>query len=412
MSQRTLRDRLKSVQANARRDWFRIQNAADGAEDSGPVQVYIYGEIGDSFWSESVPASQFVREFSAIDAEEIDLHIHSPGGSAFDGLAIATAIRTHSAKTTAYVDGLAASAASYIATAADETVMAVGSEFMVHEAAGIALGDAAEMEKMAQVLNGLSDNIASLYALKAGGSASDWRDVMREETWYNADEAVAAGLADRVDRKAAPAGDEATNRFDLSIFAHAGRSNAPAPRFPGHARAQASGRAGGTTHPTEGADMASDHLIQGLRERLGISADASLDDAGLLAAVDEALSERADTTTTTQAPAGTVLVDEQVLADLRTAAEQGVAAREQQVTEARSRLVENAVQDGRIAPARREDWLATLAADPGAEATLAALPKGLIPVGPSAGYTGGVEESSDDDRIYRAAFGGSDEKGA
>ena len=411
MSQRTLRDRLKSVQANARRDWYRIQNAADGAKDSGPVQVYIYGEIGDSFWSESVPASQFVREFSAIDADEIDLHIHSPGGSAFDGLAIATAIRTHSAKTTAYVDGLAASAASYIATAADETVMAVGSEFMVHEAAGIALGDAAEMEKMAQVLNGLSDNIASLYALKAGGSASDWRDVMREETWYNADEAVAAGLADRVDRKAEPAKDEATNHFDLSIFAHAGRSNAPAPRFPGRARAQASGRAGGTTHPTEGADMASDHLIQGLRERLGISADAELDGPVVLAALDEALAERVEPAA--QIPAGTTLIDSAVLARLESDAAAGAAARAEQITAQQHAVVEAAITDGRTVPAMREHWQAAMAANPESTAQLLdALPKGrAVPVGPMAGYTGGVEESADDDR-YPAAWAADEKKGA
>lgn len=398
----TLRDRLKSAQANARRDWYRIQNAAGDGESSGPAQVYIYGEIGDSFWSESVPASQFVREFSAIDADEIDLHIHSPGGSAFDGLAIATAIRTHAAKTTAYVDGLAASAASYIAIAADETVMAVGSEYMIHEAAGIALGDAAEMTKMAEVLNGLSDNIASLYALKAGGSASDWRDAMREETWYNADEAVAAGLADRVDRQAEPVKDEATNHFDLTIFAHAGRQDAPAPRFPGRARAQASGRAGGTTQPQEGADSMSD-LIKGLRDRLGIPADAEVDDGAILAAVDEALAERAEPTA--QVPAGTTLIDSAVLAELQANAREGAAARAEQVTAARAALVDSAIRDGRTTPARRDHWLASLAADPdGTAQVLAALPKGLmLPVGEPAGYTGGLEASADDDRVSAAA---------
>jgi ATP-dependent protease ClpP protease subunit len=403
---------MRAIRANARRDWYRIRNEADKAK---PTQVLIYGEIGDSWWGDSVPAATFAREFAAIEADEIHLHIHSPGGDAFDGLAIATAIRNHPAKTVAYVDGLAASAASYIAIAADETVMAVGSEMMVHDASGLALGNAAAMTKMAEILNGLSDNIASLYALKAGGTTSEWRDVMREETWYNADETVKAGLADRVDKEApaadladseskdsAPAEEEQApveDQFDLSLFAHRGRRNAPPPRFTGRARAHASGRAGGTTQPKEGAGMDPD-FEAGLRQRLGISADAAIDERGFLAALDEALSERA--APTAQAPAGTVLIDEQALADLRAAADDGRQARAVQLTAERNALLDSAVANGQIPPARREHWSAQLQADPGAASVLAALPKNTIPVEPL-GYTGNTSESSDDDRIFAAA---------
>lgn len=401
--------RRSAIRANARRDWYRIRNEAGGNE---PAQVLIYGEIGDSWWGDSVPASQFVRDLAGIDAESIDFHIHSPGGDVFDGLAIATAIRTHPAQTTAYVDGLAASAASFIATAADEVVMAVGSELMIHDAWGMVMGNAADMAKMASDLDQISNNLAGLYALKAGGTAADWRDVMKAETWYSADEAVQAGLADRVDAAAEPAdGEAAKNRFDLSIFAHAGRGNAPAPRFPGSARAQASGRAGGTTHPMEGADMASDHLTSGLRERLGISADAPLDDDGFLAALDEALSERADTTTT-HAPEGTVLIDSAVLAELRADAREGAAARAEQVATARAALVDAAIRDGRTTPARRDHWLASLNADPeGAAQVLENLPKGLMLPVETAGYTGGLEASADDDSQFPASWR-AEEKGA
>lgn len=394
--------RRSAIRANARRDWYRIRNEADS---SGPAQVLIYGEIGDSWWGDSVPASQFVRDLAEIDAEQIDFHIHSPGGDVFDGLAIATAIRTHEAKTTAYVDGLAASAASFIAMAADEVVMAVGAELMIHDAWGLAMGNAADMAKMSDDLDKISANLADLYALKAGGSADDWRDVMRAETWYSADEAVEAGLADRVDSKAEPADEEAAkNRFDLSIFAHAGRRAAPAPRFPGRARAQASGRAGGTTQPKEGAGMDPD-FEAGLRQRLGISADTAIDEKGFLAALDEALNERADSTTT-QAPEGTVLVDKAVWDQTRADATAGAAARAEQVAAHRAALVEAAIQDGRTVPAMREHWNAALAANPeGTAQTLAALPKGsALPIA-AAGYTGGVEESADDDSIYAKAWG-------
>lgn len=146
-------------------------------------------------------------------------------------------------------------------------------------------------------------------------------------------------------------------------------------------------------------------LIKGLRDRLGIPADAEVDDGAILAAVDEALAERAEPAA--QVPAGTTLIDSAVLAELQANAREGAAARAEQVTAARAALVDSAIRDGRTTPARRDHWLASLAADPdGTAQVLAALPKGLmLPVGEPAGYTGGVEESSDDDRLYNLAFG-------
>lgn len=132
----------------------------------------------------------------------------------------------------------------------------------------------------------------------------------------------------------------------------------------------------------EGADTMSDTLLQGLRERLGVSAE--LDEAGLLAALDESLNERADTpaaaTTTPALPAGTVAIDSAQLEELRVAAQAGHAAREQQLADRRVALVDAAIGDGRIAPVRRDHWLASLAADAGTEQVLAGLAPGLVPV--------------------------------
>jgi hypothetical protein len=140
------------------------------------------------------------------------------------------------------------------------------------------------------------------------------------------------------------------------------------------------------TPPTdpEEADAMSDTVNQGLRERLGISAETELDDAGLLAAVDQALAERADPTPTTQTPAvpeGSVVVPRVQLEELQTAAQAGVAARTRQLTEDRDREIAAAIGDGRIAPARRQHWEQAYATDrDGASTALASLPKGLIPV--------------------------------
>lgn len=149
----------------------------------------------------------------------------------------------------------------------------------------------------------------------------------------------------------------------------------------------------------------SDAVIKGLRERLGIPADATLDDAGILAAVDEALTEQAEPTNIAPvAPAaGTVTMDAAQYADLQASAAEGREARKEQLAAARTSLVDAAVNDGRIPPARRQHWLDTLEVDPGMESTLAGLAKGLVPLEP-AGYTGGVNESSDEDTTYSKLF--------
>ena len=174
---------------------------------------------------------------SALDdlpdsVEEIRLHINSPGGEVFEGIAVLNALRDHDARVVAVVDGLAASAASFIACGADEGVMARNSEMMIHDAWGLCVGNAQDMRELAEDLDRLSDNIASVYAEKAGGTVAEWRAAMSRETWYSAEEAVAAGLADRVDSKAK----EAANSFDLSIFTYAGRKEAPEPTDPPRAQ--------------------------------------------------------------------------------------------------------------------------------------------------------------------------------
>jgi len=160
---------------------------------------------------------------------EIDLQVNSPGGEALEGIAILNLLRAHPAKVKATVEGLAASAASFLVAGADETIMARNSQLMIHDAWGLVVGNAEDMTQLAGVLDKLSDNIASIYADKAGGTTEDWRAAMKAETWYTADEAVTAGLADSVVTVDEPA---PANAFDLSVFAHSGRTDAPDPFIP------------------------------------------------------------------------------------------------------------------------------------------------------------------------------------
>lgn len=418
----TMSQPLKTSTGNPQ--WYRMEAQAEG----DTADVYIYDVIDSWF---GVDASQFVRELAGLDVGTINLYVNSPGGSVFDGTAIMNAIRRHKAHVIATVDGLAASAASFIIQAADEVVMGFGTEMMIHDASGLCWGNAKDMEDVAAVLNKLSGTIAEVYAERAGGTPEEWRKAMLAETWYTAEEAVEAGLADRVEKR--KTNEDATNKFDLSVFAHAGRRNAPAPHVPdNHERrpglslvndsplsriaAMVNAEKKPPAEPKEintpqekGTDTMSDALNKGLRERLGIPAEATLDEDGLLAAVDEALAEQETPAPAAQAP-GTVVLDEAQYRDLQAAANDGREARRQQLAVERESLVNAAIKDGKIPPARKNDWLNAIEKDPAMADTLNGLAKGLIPI-EAKGYTGGVDEASDEDAIYSKLWG-SEEKGA
>ncbi|MHB9857621.1 head maturation protease, ClpP-related [Streptomyces sp. YIM S03343] len=211
--------------------WYRITNAMDGPEGPGTPCLYIYGDIGS--WG--ITAAQCVHDLAEIEAPVIDLYINSPGGEVFDGLAIYNALRSHPAKVMVRVDALAASIASVIAMAGDHVTMSPGSQMMIHDANGVACGEPDELRKYADFLDAQSDNIAAIYAERAGGTAKQWRARMQAETWYFADEAVAAGLADEV---AKPVRQDTTAEaaamaasWDLAVYnyAHTSRDEAPAP---------------------------------------------------------------------------------------------------------------------------------------------------------------------------------------
>jgi ATP-dependent protease ClpP protease subunit len=160
-------------------------------------------EIGGPPWASGFSAADFAGQLAGVRGP-LDVHISSSGGDVFQGLSIYSALTAYGkGPVTTYCDGLAASIASVIMQAGQRRVMAPGSVLMLHDAWAVVDGNQADMESMAATLGKLSDNIASVYASRAGGTVAYWRDVMRAETWYTAEEAVAAGLADEVAGQAA-----------------------------------------------------------------------------------------------------------------------------------------------------------------------------------------------------------------
>src|SRR5258707_13669196 len=119
--------------------------------------VYLYDSVDSDF---GVNAEAFVKDFNAITAPKIHLRINSPGGDVFEARAIATAVAQHKSTVVSHVDGLAASAASYIAIAADEVEMAPGSFLMIHNAWTIVGGNASDLTATALLLEKIDGSLA------------------------------------------------------------------------------------------------------------------------------------------------------------------------------------------------------------------------------------------------------------
>ncbi|MDV7194616.1 head maturation protease, ClpP-related [Mycolicibacterium fortuitum] len=263
-----------------------MQNKTD---DPKTAAVNIYDDIIPFY---GVNAVDFRNELQALGdgIETIDLHIHSRGGNVYEAVAIMNTLRQHSAKVVTTVDSVAASAAGFIAVgASDELIVAENAEIMAHLPWVMAIGDANDLRKTVDRLDQIGKNIASIFSERAGGTVEEWMDVLTAETWWSAQEAVDAGIADRVlkapKRKAASG---AKNSIDLSVFNHAGRSHAPAPRKP-QAHNETPGpvdKAAEATEKKEEANMAT--LSESVLQKLGLDADA--DDS----AIEEAINKIAE----------------------------------------------------------------------------------------------------------------------
>jgi ATP-dependent Clp endopeptidase proteolytic subunit ClpP len=166
------------------------------------LRIYDYIDMDGGYWG--ISANEVAEALDDVETPitRIELRINSGGGHVWDGLAILNTLRAHKAPVTAIVDGIAASAASFLAVACDEVVMMPNSRMMIHDAMGLCIGQAVDMREYADFLDDTSQNLAEIYAEKAGGTSDEWRARMTEHgligTWYSAQDAVDAGLADRV----------------------------------------------------------------------------------------------------------------------------------------------------------------------------------------------------------------------
>ena len=169
--------------------WYNIQNKAGETAD-----IYIFDEIG----TYGVTAQDFISEIKGLKDMPINLRINSLGGDVFDGMAMYNVIKRREAKTTVYIEGIAASIATIIALGADEVIMAENSLFMIHNAWGGTSGEAKDMRKTAETLDKITSELTDIYVKKTGLSYDTLAEMMDEESWLNAQEAFDLGFIDTI----------------------------------------------------------------------------------------------------------------------------------------------------------------------------------------------------------------------
>lgn len=427
-------------------DVFRaaVKNESQGASSKAAkvATMRLYGPIYDGWMG--VSASAVAEALGQIDddVEEIRVRINSPGGDVSEAMTILNMFRAHKARTVGVVDGIAASAGSFLAAGLDETVMSPGTQMMVHDAAGMCFGQAKDMLKAAEMLDSFSNSIASIYAQVAGGTSAEWRAVMVEESWYTADEAVEANLADRVgivtdagqtetaetdDDFEAAVEDMVRARYDLSVFNYAGRDAAPAPHNPPSASA-----VGSVNTSERGSAVAfTNEQLTTMRQELGLAGDA--DEATIVAALSEALAEQSEPPASptpvaaapaapaapasaaqatpspvTPIPGSTMVIDSSAWEEREARIKRLEAADNKRRRDERDQVIATAVADGKFPQARKDHWQRIWDADPeGTRQVIDGLTKGVVPVN----ELGHADDADYDDELAHL-YGPTNSKGA
>lgn len=187
-----------------------------GTEPEAERVLELYGTIAEESWfDDDITPVAFRKELFA-GSGPVTVWINSPGGDCIAASQIYTMLMDYRGSVTVKIDGIAASAASVIAMAGTEVLMAPTALMMIHNPATLAYGDHGEIQKAIEMLDEVKESILNAYEIKTGLSRAKLSHLMDSETWMNANKAVELGFADGVlsDEKAAA---------DIPAYAFSGR---------------------------------------------------------------------------------------------------------------------------------------------------------------------------------------------
>lgn len=215
-----MKNRLNKLYADNRKAAARKFEVVAKA-DSSEVDIFLYDNIvsseDEAEWWGGVAPESFVKAVYAVDpSHTINLRVNSPGGSVFAARAMEQALRAHKGKVVVHIDGLAASAATFVSMAGDEIVMSKGAMFMIHKAWTGMWGNAEVLRKEADLLDKIDGTLAETYADKTGKDIAAITEWMAAETWFTAQEALDAGFATSIAEAEAKA-----LAWDLSAYQNA-----------------------------------------------------------------------------------------------------------------------------------------------------------------------------------------------
>ena len=219
-----MKNRLNKLYADNRKATARKFEVVAKAE-ANEVEIFLYDHIvsseDEAEWWGGVAPESFVKAVYGVDKEAtIHLRINSPGGSVFAARAMEQALRDHKGKVIVHIDGLAASAATFIAMAGDEVIPAKGAMFMIHKAWTGMWGNANDLRKEADLLDKIDGTLAETYASKTGKSVEQMAAWMADETWFTAAEMLEHGFATSIAESEAKAGAWDLSAYDKAPKAH------------------------------------------------------------------------------------------------------------------------------------------------------------------------------------------------
>ena len=190
--------------------------------DSGESELFLNGPISEDSWFGDEVTPELFRNELNKHSGDMTVWINSPGGDVFAASQIYTMLKNHAGKITVKIDGIAASAASVVAMAGDETLIAPTGMMMIHNPSMVAWGNKSDMEQAIKVLEEIKESIINAYETKSGLSRAKIAKMMDEETWLNARKAKSLGLADGIlfssgsEAQEAPAEPDTENHIEMT----------------------------------------------------------------------------------------------------------------------------------------------------------------------------------------------------